>query len=68
MVLVLNATCVLFGYEETWENGKRNLLENIRFLETLIEFDTTKCLELRFIKFRNNYLLRDDFKRDLVIK
>ena len=36
VVMVLKATCLLYGYEETWENAKRYLLGDIRFLEKLI--------------------------------
>ena len=34
--MVLKATCLLYGYEENWENAKRYLLGDIRFLEKLI--------------------------------
>jgi hypothetical protein len=39
VVTVLKATCVLFGFEENWENSKRYLLGDIHFLEKLVEFD-----------------------------
>ena len=55
VVIVLKATALLFNIEETWENSKRYLLGDIRFLEKLIEFDVQKCPEHRFIKLRNNY-------------
>ena len=34
--MVLKACCLLYGYEENWENAKRYLLGDIRFLEKLI--------------------------------
>ena len=34
--MVLDATCLLFGYEENWENSKRFLLGDIKFLEKLV--------------------------------
>ena len=36
VVMVLKACCLLYGYEENWENSKRYLLGDIRFLEKLI--------------------------------
>jgi hypothetical protein len=33
--MVLNATCLLFGYEESWDDAKRYLLGDIKFLEKL---------------------------------
>ena len=39
VVTVLKACCVLFGYEENWENAKRYLLGDIRFLEKLVDYD-----------------------------
>ena len=32
VVKVLCACCLLFGYEENWENAKRYLLNDIKFL------------------------------------
>ena len=52
VVNVLKACCVLFGYEETWENAKRYLLGDLHFLEKLVDFDVINCPETRFIKFR----------------
>ena len=37
--LILSACCLLFGYEETWESGKKNCLSDIKFLEKFINFD-----------------------------
>ena len=36
VVMVLKATCLLFGYEETWENAKKYLLNDMKFLDKLI--------------------------------
>ena len=36
VVMVLKATCLLFGYEENWENAKRYLLGDLKFLDKLI--------------------------------
>lgn len=66
--MVLQATCLLFGHDETWENAKRFLLSDMRFLEKLVEFDVSNTSENRFIKLKNNYLGREDFKKELVVK
>ena len=68
VVLVLQATCNLFGYEETWESAKRYLLNDLHFLDKLIEFDVKTAAELKFVRLRNNYLSRPDFLKELVIK
>ena len=31
----MKATCLLFGFEETWENAKKHLLTDIKFVEKL---------------------------------
>lgn len=36
VVTVLDATCLLFGYEENWDTSKRYLLGDMRFLEKLV--------------------------------
>ena len=41
VVNVLNAVCLIFGYEESWEYSKKYLLGDFRFIEKLIEFDTS---------------------------
>jgi hypothetical protein len=33
--MVMEATCLLFGYEETWEDAKRFLLNDMQFLQKL---------------------------------
>lgn len=68
VVLVLKACCLLFGYEENWENAKRYLLGDIRFLEKLIEFDVSTTPESRFIKFRNIYQNKEEFSKENVFK
>ena len=47
--MVLKACCLLYGYEETWENAKRYLLGDIHFLEKLIGI-------IRIIYIFNNYI------------
>ena len=37
VVMVLDAICLLFGYEENWVNSKRFLLGDIKFLEKLVK-------------------------------
>jgi len=32
------ATCLIFGYEETWDSGKKNILGDFKILEKLVEF------------------------------
>ena len=68
VVLVLQATCNLFGYEETWESAKRYLLGDLHFLEKLIEYDVKTAAESKFIRLRNIYISRPDFIKELVIK
>ena len=34
--MVLDAICLLFGFDETWEESKRNLLGDIKFLDKLV--------------------------------
>jgi dynein heavy chain, axonemal len=55
VVTVLDATCLLFGYEESWEQSKRYLLGDMKFLEKLIDFDIKKIPETRFFKLRDKY-------------
>jgi hypothetical protein len=40
-VTVLNAVCLIFGFEESWEYSKKYLLGDFRFIEKLIDFDTS---------------------------
>jgi hypothetical protein len=68
VVTVLRACCVLFGYEENWENAKRYLLGDIRFLEHLVEFDVTSTPETRFVKVRKDYINKEEFNKESVIK
>jgi hypothetical protein len=66
--MVLKACCLLYGYEENWENSKRYLLGDIRFLEKLIEYDVTTAAEIRFVKLREQYFKKEEFKRENIIK
>ena len=68
VVFVLKACCTLFGFEETWEAAKRYLLGDIHFLEKLVDYDVINTPENRFVKFRNNYLNKEDFVKENVIK
>lgn len=52
VVMVLKACCCLFSYEESWESAKRFLLNDIQFLNKLVDFDVKMCPESRFIRFR----------------
>ena len=65
---VLCACALLFGLKETWEDAKKNLLGDMKFLEKLMDFDVTKIPEKRFIQFRNSYLKDENFNRDNVMK
>jgi len=58
----------LFGFQETWESAKKNLLGDMKFLEKLIDFDVTKTPEKRFITFRNTYLKDENFNKEAVKK
>jgi dynein heavy chain, axonemal len=68
VVMVLKACCLLYGYEENWENSKRYLLGDIRFLEKLIEYDVSTAAEIRFVKLREQYFKKEEFKREYIIK
>jgi hypothetical protein len=68
VVHVLKACCFLFGYEESWESAKRYLLGDIRFLERLVEFDVKTKDESIFIRFRKEYLSKEEFNRNAVLK
>ena len=68
VVLVLSACCLLFNYEETWESAKRYLLNDMRFIEKLIDFNVKSVTEARFEQLRKKYINNTDFNRDLVIK
>ena len=59
--MVLDAICLLFGLEESWEVSKRNLLGDMKFLEKLIDFDLKKSPESRFLKLRDKYLSNKEF-------
>ena len=41
VMVTLCACCLLFGFDESWENGKRYLLNDMKFLQKYIHF---KCL------------------------
>ena len=67
VVKVLNACCLLFGYEENWENAKRYLLNDIRFLNKLLEFNVNTAPDSRFVKLRTQYLKDDvNFNKKIV--
>ena len=38
MVTLLDAFCLLFGYEENWESAKKNLLNDFKFTEKLVKY------------------------------
>jgi hypothetical protein len=38
VVMVLDAICLLFSFEENWENSKKFLLGDMKFLEKLVIF------------------------------
>ena len=61
VVTVLDAVCLLFGYEEEWEMSKRYLLGDMKFLEKLviyfnqIDFDVKKVPETKWNRLRTKY-------------
>ena len=63
---VLTATALLFGFKETWEDAKKNLLGDMKFLEKLIDFDVSKIPEKRFVQLRNTYLKDTNFTKENV--
>jgi len=38
----MEAVCLIFGFAESWEAGKRYLLNDIQFLNKLLSFDSRK--------------------------
>ena len=68
VVQVLQAACLIFGHGETWESAKRYLLGDFKFLEKMVEFDVSGCLDIKFINLRNNYISIENFKKEFVFK
>lgn len=66
--IVLCSVALLFGFKETWEDGKKHLLGDLKFLEKLCDFDVTKTPEKRFIQLRNTYLKDENFNKESVSK
>lgn len=66
--MVLEGTCSLYGYEESWDSAKKHLLSDLHFLEKLIEFNVNSVPESRFVKLRNKYLSNNDFNKESVLK
>lgn len=65
---VLCSVCLLFGYKETWDDAKKHLLGDLKFLEKLVAFDVSTTPEKRFVTFRNTYLKDENFTKDNVMK
>lgn len=65
---VLCSVALLFGFKETWEDAKKNLLGDMKFLEKLIDFDVSKIPEKRFLTLRNTYLKDPNFTKENVMK
>ena len=68
VVQILQAACLLFGHEETWESAKRFLLSDFKFMEKMVQFDVALCPDNTFIKLRNNYLSIENFKKEFILK
>jgi len=47
--MVLDAICLLFGLEESWEISKRNLLGDMKFLDKLVIYINFLNLRLNLI-------------------
>jgi len=65
---VLCACACIFGIKETWEDAKKHLLGDMKFLEKLIDFDVAKTPEKRFLSFRKNYLTDENFNKENIFK
>lgn len=65
---MLCSVALLFGFKETWEDAKKNLLGDMKFLEKLIDFDVSKIPEKRFLTLRNTYLKDPNFTKENVMK
>ena len=65
VVQVLKACCLIFGYEENWENAKRYLLGDIRFLEKLKSYEVANKFEL-FETLRSKYIASPEWVRQNV--
>ena len=57
----MESVCLLFGMEETWENAKKYILNDLKFLEKLIEYNVNHKEEI-FNKLRKKYLVNPDFE------
>ena len=68
VVTVMTATCLLFGFKETWEDAKKNLMSDMKFLDKLCDFDVSKVPEKRFVTLRNTYLKDPNFNKENVMK
>jgi len=64
---VLSSVALLLGHKETWEDAKKNVL-NDKLLERLIEFDAFGIPEKIFLKLRNTYLKDENYNKDSVMK
>ena len=68
VVTVLEACCLLFGFDQTWESAKRYLLNDIKFLDKLIKYNVDNAIAERFQKLEIKYLNIVDFKRESILK
>lgn len=64
---VLSSVALLLGHKETWEDAKKNVL-NDQLMNRLIEFDASQIAEKVFIKLRNTYLKDENFNKEAVLK
>ena len=64
---VLSACALLLGHKESWEDAKKNVL-NDQLLNRLIEFDASTVAEKVFVKLRNTYMKDENFNKDAVMK
>ena len=48
VVTVLEACCLLFNFEQNWESAKKSLLNDMKFLDKLINFDVKSSTEAKF--------------------
>jgi len=61
VVRLVECCCLLFNLPESWEEGKKHLLGDIKFLQKMVDYDVTKKKNSRFKLLRKKYLSDPNF-------
>jgi len=75
-VILIEACCLLFKLKETWEEGKKHLLGDMKFLQKyfyfiffnirMVEFDVAKVKNRVFKKLNKKYLKKEGFNYNAI--